>query len=262
MPRSGPTAADRYVRFRGRVVSIRPIRVVSIRPIRVVSGPAPRPSGSFRREHHGSIRPSRISDPHDATDRARLGPRPLPASDRAVSWCGVRARLSTPRVSTPRVSTPRVSTPSVSTPRVSTPRPPPAQELHAGQFSELAGPRAAVSPPRRRRDSAPAADTALPLRHRAARGRGVDCRPRCVASTPAHSSATGGSDSGHCSQSHAAGRLRARLRPTPHRGERGLLRGRPRCRRGTGPVLSRRDARQWGGVGSAPVCMCVGPGAG
>ena len=36
----------------------------------------------------------------------------------------------------------------------------------------------------------------------------------------------------------------------------------PRCRRGSGPVLSRRGARQWGGVGSVPVCMCVGPRAG
>ena len=33
----------------------------------------------------------------------------------------------------------------------------------------------------------------------------------------------------------------------------------PRCRRGAAPVHVRRDARQWGGVGSAPVCVCVGP---
>ena len=31
----------------------------------------------------------------------------------------------------------------------------------------------------------------------------------------------------------------------------------PRCRRVTDPVLVRRVARQWGGVGSAPVCVCV-----
>ena len=192
-------------------------------------------------------------------DWARALCRPPTGPSRGV----VCARALVPRASVPRGSVPRASVPRASVPRASVPR---ARHLHRSctpvSLSELAGPRAAVSPPRRRRDSAPAADTALPLRHRAARGRGVDCRPRCVASTPAHSSATGGSDSGHCSQSHAAGRLRARLRPTPHRGERGLLRGRPRCRRGTGPVLSRRDARQWGGVGSAPVCMCVGPGAG
>ena len=33
----------------------------------------------------------------------------------------------------------------------------------------------------------------------------------------------------------------------------------PRCRRGADPVLVRLVARQWGGVGSAPVCVCEGP---
>ena len=97
---------------------------------------------------------------------------PPPAAARAVLGWVVRAHLSTPQVSTPSSHLLGVSAP------VSTP---------------ASAARPAVDPPDSTTRGPPPRARGCAIRVSSA-----DCRPRDMRSTPAHSSAAGGSDSGHC----------------------------------------------------------------
>jgi hypothetical protein len=170
----------------------------------------------------------------------------------------------------PRVSTPVGCARAYQYPPRQFPAPPPALAQRASQCPTVAtrpavdaprrpGPRpASVRLPRRRgsgssSDDAPSRATAAPPRATRQERRLPTARH---AFDPCPLLRRWGSDSGHSSQSHADCRLRARLRPTPHRGERDLLRDRPAAA-GERPRFS-LGATPGSGGGLAPhLCVCV-----
>ena len=253
-----------------RVVSSRPHTCAMQRPPRIESSmraaladTAPRPVASLSSCSARAVvalGPRRdvavASDPghRGSWPPIRRGRRPGPGSSRSRRRSRARAGQSwgvgCARALVPRVSVPRPTTCS-GLARQSVPR---AGGSSRRRPSEPAKPRPAFMHPLRRRDSdsiptsrvrcaaarfeveVPTADLEACLRPLPTPPPGAPIAVNAVKGTQAAGCAR------DCDPLHT-GRARFITRP-------------PHCRRVTGPVHVRRDARQWGGVGSAPVCVC------